>query len=49
VVSLLGIAVAGALTALNRRWRSYALAGILGGLLLLQLVSLETTARWFYA
>jgi hypothetical protein len=49
VVSLLGIGVAGALTALSRRWHSYALAGLLGGLLLLQLISLETTARWFYA
>ncbi|MDX6667027.1 MAG: hypothetical protein QOK04_407 [Solirubrobacteraceae bacterium] len=49
VVSLLGISVAGALTALSRRWRSYAVAGLLGGLLLLQLIALETTARWFYA
>jgi 4-amino-4-deoxy-L-arabinose transferase-like glycosyltransferase len=49
LVPLLGIAVAGALTALNRRWRSFALAGLLSGLLVVQLISLETTARWFYA
>jgi hypothetical protein len=49
LVSLLGVGVAGALTALKSRWRPYAIALGLAGLLTLQLLSLLAHARWFYA
>jgi hypothetical protein len=44
-----GVALAAALSALSRRLRGYALGGVLGGLVVLQVISFVTLARWFYA
>ncbi|MEA2368258.1 MAG: hypothetical protein QOH38_976 [Thermoleophilaceae bacterium] len=49
LVSLGGLAVSAALSVLSGRQRLYALGGLLGGLVVLQVVCFVTLARWFYA
>ncbi|MEA2375944.1 MAG: hypothetical protein QOD53_2407, partial [Thermoleophilaceae bacterium] len=49
LVALGGLAVSAALSALSGRRRLYALGALLGGLVVLQVVSFVTLARWYYA
>jgi hypothetical protein len=48
LVSLGGVAVGAALAGLRERRRAHGVAGLLGGLIVLQLLSLGTVAEWFY-
>jgi 4-amino-4-deoxy-L-arabinose transferase-like glycosyltransferase len=48
LVSLGGVLVAAALSGLRPRPRAHAIAALLGGLVLLQALSLGTVAEWFY-
>jgi hypothetical protein len=49
LVSLGAVTVAAALSGLPARGRAYAVAGLLGGLVVLQALSLGTVVEWFYA
>lgn len=48
LVSLGGVVVAAALSGLAARRRAHAVAALLGGLVLLQVLSLGTVGEWFY-